>query len=559
MFDPMNALYAAEITAGLFAARSAFWQLGRTFGYTDPRWFHKMVVPGIRPLYRNVYMPLRDWKAEITEGSKGGTAGWLSPLEAAMTLNYRPGAALLGRLRVLGLPMNQYLGARSERHRLIIAGARSGKTTFLASELALRSGPAMVVDPKLQLVEILATKLAAQGKSVKVLAPYGGLPEGIAPSSWDLFAQARRFEKRHGIDAIPGFFMRAADAMILPFSPDPFWPGASKMVITGVGLHLYTTEPNATLPRLYQVLMTGDQSAPIKDGKRIDPVEWLLFRMSQNEAFQAIPNAAETLVRVAKGNTFGSVLITIAEQLKWLADPLVARSLSRDDIDLEHLKTGEGELNLFLGMPVGDLKGPMAAYARLLVSTGLFLMERTPPRKPKHRTAFIIDEVAVAIEAIAQAAPVMAGYGVELILATQGVQLLSKIYPNEWKELIGNAEFVYWMGLNDPESPVLLQQILGTVRREERIKPGWFSKQPERTNMVEFPLMDAERIRRFLRPSSGRMIITRFAGRPIKATNVPYYSNVPTWLHDPDPDWGERWPKSFTRNLTTKHPAKANF
>jgi hypothetical protein len=205
----------------------------------------------------------------------------------------------------MGLPMNQYLGAPSQRHRVLIAGARSGKTTFLATELALRRGPALIVDPKLQLIEILARMMAEQGRLVKVLAPYSGLPEGIAPASFDLFSQARRFEKRHGREAVPGFFMKTADAIIVPFSHDPFWPGAARMVISGLGLHLYTTESDATLPRLYEVLMRGDQSAPMKKGKRIDAYEWLLFRMSKNHAFSMIPATAEALMRIANGNTFG--------------------------------------------------------------------------------------------------------------------------------------------------------------------------------------------------------------------------------------------------------------
>jgi type IV secretory pathway TraG/TraD family ATPase VirD4 len=188
-------------------------------------------------------------------------------------------------------------------------------------------------------------------------------------------------------------------------------------------------------------------------------------------------------------------------------------------------------------------------------------MERTTPRKPKHRCAFVLDEAPSAlgyIEAIAQATPVMSGYGVELIFVTQGIQMMRKAYPDDYKELPGNAEFVYWMGLNDPESPRLLQDTLGTRRRTERVKSGWFSKTSDRFQAAEHPLMDAEQIRRFPNPKSGRMIVTRFAGRPIKATNVPVYSNLPIWTHDPDPDWSESAPRSLARrcyrHLTAPQP-----
>jgi len=91
--------------------------------------------------------------------------------------------------------------------------------------------------------------------------------------------------------------------------------------------------------------------------------------------------------------------------------------------------------------------------------------------------------------------------------------------------------------------------MLGTQRRIERIKGGWFSKEPPRLQATEYPLMDEEQIRRYLRPSSGRIIVTRFAARPIKATNVPFYFNLPVWLHEPDSDWGEQWPRRLVRRI----------
>jgi hypothetical protein len=56
------------------------------------------------------------------------------------------------------------------------------------------------------------------------------------------------------------------------------------------------------------------------------------------------------------------------------------------------------------------------------------------------------------------------GYRFEPILATQGIQHLATTCPNEGNELLDKADFVLWMGLNDPESPKVLMAILGTNR-----------------------------------------------------------------------------------------------
>jgi type IV secretory pathway TraG/TraD family ATPase VirD4 len=558
----------------LIIVKEIYWRGGRKFGYSNPLNYRYWVIPLWREVYSYCWIKGREAADEAFHLSKGGTGGFTPVLEAK-TLVLRPGTIPLGRPRVLGFTLSDYLGAPSERYRVIIAGARSGKTTYIASALLLREGPAILVDPKLQLTEIAAGPLKAEGKNVQVMVPYPSaeLRAGLVPASWNIFQEAKRFEVRHGHDAVPGFFMKMADFVVLSISSDPFWPGASKMIIFGMALHLYSTEPETcNLPRLIQLMMQGDEAAMLRQQEMRkaaqgptqapgseeaaghqsddDPFDFLLAAMKLNTAFgSVIPDAAATIMRAAGGKTLASVLLTIAENLKWLSDPLVAKTLTGHTFYLEDLKTGRDQLQLFIGMPSSDAKGHLAPYLKLIISMGLYLMERTPPRKAKQRTAFIIDEVSISIDAIGQASSTLSGYGVELILATQGIQQLSTTYPKEWKEILGNADFVFWMGLNDPESPKVLMDMLGTRLRKRRVRAGWFSRKQDRVEEVEVPVMDVERIRRYLKPKTNRMIVTRFGDRGLKATNVPYYRNLPVWKYSPDPDWGDSRARAWTRRL----------
>jgi hypothetical protein len=145
-FAGLLAALALVVLAALAVMRVAYRPLGRFLGFSDPRNFHHWLLIPWRPIYRRVCMPARDWWNELTGYGRGGAAGWTSIAEAA-SLVYREDRALPGRIRFLGVTFNQYLGAPCQRHSVIVAGARSGKTVFLATLTALRNGPALILDP----------------------------------------------------------------------------------------------------------------------------------------------------------------------------------------------------------------------------------------------------------------------------------------------------------------------------------------------------------------------------------------------------------------------------
>src|SRR5690606_2385212 len=109
---------------------------------------------------------------------------------------------------------------------------------------------------------------------------------------------------------------------------------------------------------------------------------------------------------------------------------------------------------------------------RLIATMTFYIMEHTEPRKPKRRCAVLLDEAPALgyIEAVAEAAPLMSGYGVELIFAAQTLKGLTRAYPEHWSDIISGADFTFWMGINDPDTAALLEKQLGARRRTVRLK-----------------------------------------------------------------------------------------
>jgi type IV secretory pathway TraG/TraD family ATPase VirD4 len=461
---------------GTTAVRLLFCAIGRLCGLYNPNWFYVFLWLPWRPLYRLLLVPRRWWEEMFRTGRRA-TARWTGVLEA-LTLVYRPGLIFLGRVRAFGIGLFQPVGVKGERHLVMIAGTGSGKTTQLITMLGLHKGSSFVIDPKGQIAKTIVSRMGQGGEGVIgkkgkvcVLDPYR-LVNGWQSSCWNPFDEIDRAIARHGNrDVAVRYAMKFAEGLIIQYPREnPFWPGTAKDFLLALILHIHTTEPpqQRTLARLYDMLTNGipERTEPGKSAFGA-----MLREMSRNQAFGGVIAASANTLADTGNDTFGNVLITMREQLKWLKLPEIRTLCQRSDFHLEEMKTGT--LNLFICAPVGDIRGALAGYFRLISVLSFYVFENIPGRL-KHPCLFALDEMPSLgnIEAVATAAPVMRSYGVRLLAIAQDLEKLKAVYPDAWGGFIGNAEAVFWMGLEHQETLSYLSQRLGQRTFRERVIKG---------------------------------------------------------------------------------------
>jgi hypothetical protein len=93
------------------------------------------------------------------------------------------------------------------------------------------------------------------------------------------------------------------------------------------------------------------------------------------------------------------------------------------------------------------------------------------------------------------------------------------------------------MGSNDDPTVEYLAGVLG---KSTRGKGG-------KHQTEEREVMDADQIKRFLEPSRGNMIVTRFGRRALRVKAAPYYRELPVAFYDADPGHREEPARASSR------------
>lgn len=380
--------------------------------------------------------------------TKLATARWHFDLS-----NFAPGMVWLGR-NENGEPV----GVADDRHLFTTAANRSGKGTgLIIPNLALWPGSAVVIDPKGENAAITAHHRAAmKGHEVIALDPFR--ESGLGPEFYGSFnpLDMIAIESDDAID-IAGLIADAV--MVKANAKDAHWDESGRDLITGVILHVCDTEQEGerTLKRVRQLLIKGDSDFACaldmvadeddEDTKRpTNSFDALWAHMKASEAENEfirdmIIGAAETITAMGQ-NERGSVLSTARRNLRFLATPKIAQSLSETSFDIDRLKMSKGGQTIYLCLPARVFP-THARYLRLIISMLLYRMEEIGLEKPAsgHSVLFILDEFASLghMDMLEKAAGLMAGYGVKLWPIVQDLTQIKKHYRESWETFLANA------------------------------------------------------------------------------------------------------------------------
>ncbi|MEM9989000.1 MAG: type IV secretory system conjugative DNA transfer family protein [Pseudomonadota bacterium] len=462
-------------------------------------------------------------------------AAWWCPDRLAQheKWQYGPGTLLVGHVQ------GQPLGISDDRHLLSVAGSRAGKgRSVIIPNMCLYEGSVMAIDPKGDLATITASRrgrgsdhASGMGQDVYVLDPFQTV-RGEAESYKAAFNPLDQIEP----DSLYGRDDAAllADALIIPSHSESYWTDAAKMLLTGLILHVCSSERGADRTLLkVRALLTSDE----------EHLSGVLAEMACSEAAHGtVARAANSIVSMAYKER-ASVLSTAMVQTDFLDSPAMQSVLGASDFTLTSLK--DTPSTVYLSLPAGRM-GTHARWLRLMIALTLEAMERHRV-KPPHPVLIIMDEFHALgpLKTIERAAGLIAGYGVRLWPILQDLTQLKRDYKESWETFLGNAGLTQWFGVNDLTTLDYLSKRLGKTTLEsisqgeisrDQVMKG-FTGQSRSRQIVD--LMTPEELGRYFSRQSGKQLVLWPGTDPIAIERINYDQDpLFEGKFDPDPNYG---------------------
>lgn len=372
------------------------------------------------------------------------------------SLEYRPGKIFLGRVD------QKMIGIEDDRHLMMVAGSRGGKSVcLLIPNLLLYEGSALVIDPKGELAAATAEHRTKNlGQAVTVLDPWGVSGEGTAPyrGSFDPLTELRDD---------PGNLIEnaelVADALIIPAERgESHWTDAARALVRALVIWL-VLDPDGSggsVDRLPSIIASmaaqGDEAGGLLDTLAdLDPAT---APEGQAEAFAVIASQAAMMLGTGDKER-ASILSTARTQLVFLDSPSMAASVAASALVLADLKRRPS--TVYLCLPAARM-GTHSRWLRLVVNLAVAALERERSR-PKLPVLFVLEEFAALghMRALEQAVAYMAGFGVKLWVVLQDLTQLKRHYKEGWETFLGNAGFIQAFSVSDLTTTKYLSDRLG--------------------------------------------------------------------------------------------------
>lgn len=456
-------------------------------------------------------------------------AKWLDPAElAGREWRCRDDAGRAAGL-LLGYRDGRAIGWLDDRHVLVVAGARGGKTvSFLGPNLLMYDGNVLVIDPKGELAKITARARRAKGHKVIVLDPFRETG----------FAETHRFNPLAELDP-DGIFvkddMRAICSAMIPIQgSDPHWSQSAQNLWFALGLLTLTMPPEErNLITAYRLAtLTHPSVRLLAERGEIDRVT-ALFKLMQSTTGvfdDSIAAAGEQFAAMAEKER-SSVFSTLLSQLSFLDSRAMADVLQTSDVRLSELKTGK--TTIYLCLP-GMRMDTHARWLRVIIDLALVAIEREKT-KPPIPVLMLLDEFAVLghMKSIEKAAGLMAGYGVKLCVVLQNLSQLEQNYKASWQTFVANiGVFIAWANTDKMTLEHLSEKLGQTGVRIMQPSGASAAQKLAGASSVREEL----RVQRLVAPNELEALLARRNGRiliksagydPIILKRIVYYEDKP--------------------------------
>lgn len=444
------------------------------------------------------------------QGELLASARWADPAYIASKYQFENGAIWLGRN-----PHNpdQAIGIKDDRHVFLNAETRTGKgRSFLVNNQVLWPGSLVAIGPKGEEATITAIRRGdgneqehcpfGLSQEVYVLDPMrcADVPDGLRaffnplaeldPNDEELVSKA---------DRVAAAICRMPDGG----GDSAEWARHGRDWVSVLIQHVVTFpffhEEERTLLKVRELAMQGNvegaehhyklrQEKAEKEGRdpnsvsKPHPYRVLLDDMislnKQAARGNIALNASDLLQSLdSNGKLYDSVRRSASDHLRWLGGGGIQKTVARINepgspnrtfrvSDIKHKR-----ISVFVHLPEGDYD-TLDRWLRAMVVVllqGLQKEQGLPANG--ERVLFCIDEFANLgeMEMVGKAINSIAGAGVKLMIATQRVGDLQRLYNESWEKFISSAAQL-WFGAEEMATRKYLEEKLGNTQIEKFAK-----------------------------------------------------------------------------------------
>lgn len=413
--------------------------------------------------------PLRQQKVPQAQWMK------LDDMAASKALAYEPRNP--GKKILIGALGSRLLGIEDNRHLLTVAGSRAGKSVGLVSNLLFYQGSILALDCKGELSTLTAARRAALGQEIKIVDPFGIVPEHLAKyrASFNpmviLTLDSPTFLEDAAFIA-ESIVVQSAD------QKEPHWDESAKNFIEGVIILVATSdnyEKKRDLITVRELIKKALWVPPDENGdtpKQAKPIlfEEMVYTAEQLESDPETEDIGSALLAAAldfygkTGSEITGVHSTVNRHTKFLDYRAFRNVLRKSDFKLADLK--RGKVSVYLCFPATRVE-MSKRWMRTFVNQLLDAMERekTEPDVP---VLACLDEFPVLgyMKQIETASGLVASFGVKLWIVIQDWSQGKALYGDRWETFAGNAGVIQCFGNNDMASCEYFSRRLGKTQVE---------------------------------------------------------------------------------------------
>ena len=452
-----------------------------------------------------------------------GNARWAKPREhKAMKIVERDGV-------VLGKSERKVLRARDELHTLLVGPTRSGKGVGPIGATCFDwHGSMIVFDPKEEAYQRTA----------------GYRAEVLGQKVYQFRPLAERTDRFNPLDLVrslgaggDGFtdLSAIANFLVPPSGNQPMWSNEAKALFLGVVGYVMESRNYAGRRNLAEV-----QRLFVNERGTVDLLRHVLD--AEPELPEYVRGRLGAIVNMEAKATASGFVSQARASLVSFGNPRVAAATAASDFDVASLRTTKQ--TIYVTVSPEEIE-QSAELLRLTLQMIANVISRTSPLNARglHRVLFVIDEFAKFghMPELTSQLPLMAGYGVNIMLAVQNLSQLDKIYTKDTRgDIVANCGRKIFLGFNDTATAREVSETMGdrtvfhtdtnVVRRNGRIE----SRQAS-SRAFGRPLMSVDEL---MRMPDDRYVLIQQHRHPVLGRKLNIYNDrtYAAWTETPLPE-----------------------
>jgi len=416
------------------------------------------------------------------------------------------------------------LFVKSDAHLVSIGSTRSTKTVGqIIPNVLWSSGSAFIIDLKGEIAWATAPYLRFIGKKVVIFDPFDEINKTYGQLA-SVYEKIACYNFLADLDYSDSYYTSNLYDLFTGLIPskDPrndHWVNGARDTAIGIADALIRSKhKEATLPAVMKVIHSGIEG--IKSLARTvmdDPVTFppdCLARMLL-ERYSSLNPAHD--IREEK-----YFISTATNQLNFLNDPMIQKSMSSSDFSFKDLTNNTTQLVVFFVLPPHLLE-TYGGLTRMMISMAINAVSSNCNRL-RNPVNFYLDEFGTvgSLPVVSRAFGLMGGRGIRIWIFIQTISQLKRDYPNDWQNFLGNSSALSILKVSDLETAELVSDMLGqSIRKYNSYQFGDYSNND--SHAFVRPLLAPDEILRL--PADIGIIITDTY--PVLYKKVRCYADQP--------------------------------